>query len=76
MAEVWNLPNDVKIPMKFNALGQPVGDEASVFANFTGCMARSHNLLSISYTDWRKVPNEDKEGCWQQILVMKFMVYI
>ncbi|KAL9426277.1 hypothetical protein AB3S75_033119 [Citrus x aurantiifolia] len=47
-------------------MGVPAGDEATELASFLGVLART--LVSILYSDWRKVPPETKERLWKSVL--------
>ncbi|CAO2841031.1 unnamed protein product [Amaranthus hypochondriacus] len=60
MTHIWNQPIEKRIVVRWNKYWQPVGDEASMLANFLGTISRNPRLCCLKYSDWRKVPKKDK----------------
>ena len=54
------------IPIEFNAEGQAIGENKTDFAQYIGCIARSHTNINHG---WRQVPVETKEKIWDDIRV-------
>ena len=52
-----------------NELGEPIGPEAIQLTSFLGLIARDGNLAPLTYPTWTKVPKENKDNMWQQVLV-------
>ncbi|XP_020087070.1 uncharacterized protein LOC109709313 [Ananas comosus] len=71
MSDVWNLPPEMRIFVKFNSFYQPVDTEGSVLHRFMGTIVRKPNLLPIDCFNWRKMDAKYKEYCWK-ILESKF----
>ncbi|KAH7670520.1 hypothetical protein IHE45_10G032300 [Dioscorea alata] len=65
---LWNNDgNSKKKVVLANSRGQPVGDGARELGQFLGTMVRRPRFFSFRYTDWRHVPQEDKEKVWQRV---------
>nr|CAD1824785.1 unnamed protein product [Ananas comosus var. bracteatus] len=60
-------------PIKLNDFGQPIGKAATTLSNFLGLMARNGQIISLSYKDWRVVPNTTKDIMWM-IVKKKFQI--
>lgn len=56
MTNVWNLPQDERILLRFNNKSQPYGREARVLSSFIGVLVRNGQRLPLNYKTWRKVP--------------------
>ncbi|KAJ9546594.1 hypothetical protein OSB04_019137 [Centaurea solstitialis] len=63
-AETWKMNSNQKIVDTFNTFGKPVGEEGNELVQYIGTLVRMPNHVSISYTDWRKVPMERKEDLY------------
>jgi hypothetical protein len=72
MADIWNLPEDEKIILECNELGQPIGNEGGTFSLFGGTLVRDKNIMPIDYTDWRNVPHRHKDDAWSILQVLNF----
>ncbi|XP_039142878.1 uncharacterized protein LOC120280181 isoform X4 [Dioscorea cayenensis subsp. rotundata] len=65
---LWNSDgNSTKKVVLANSRGQPVGDGARELGQFLGTMVHRPRFFSFRYTDWRHVPQEDKEKVWQRV---------
>lgn len=59
-----------------------VGDNAKAFSSQLGILAKDGNKLPLSYTDWRALPDTDKDLVWNEVKVLKssfdlnFVIYI
>lgn len=69
--EVWTLPKGVRIPVSLNTSGEPVGKEAGTLSNFLCAIARDGVLAPLTYHDWRRVPEKNKNIIWR-IVKLKF----
>lgn len=47
--------------VEFNELGQPNGANARILARLIGDTSRDEQFAPISYSDWEKVPDQNKE---------------
>lgn len=66
--EVWSMQNR-RVIIDFNRKGQPIKGSGGLFGSWLGSLSNDLNLLSINYTDWRKVSNYKKEMAWKVIQV-------
>lgn len=46
-----------------------VGSNAVFFSSQLGILAKDGNKLPLSYTDWRAVPDPDKDLIWAEVKV-------
>jgi hypothetical protein len=76
MTDIWNQPIEKRIVVRWNKYWQPVGDEASMLANFLGTIARNPRLCCLKYSDWRKVPKKDKERLLDIVKVFHYLSII
>ena len=53
-----------------NEVGQPIGKEAAVMANFIGITARNSSVLPINYESWHHMPNAKKNQAVDLIKVI------
>ncbi|XP_073101890.1 uncharacterized protein [Elaeis guineensis] len=60
LADVWDMPEENTIVVKFNDRGQPVDEKGRVLASFLGIMARNGALTPLNFSDWRTFPKEGK----------------
>lgn len=67
--EVWTLPKGVRIPVSLNTSGEPVGKEAGTLSNFLCAIARDGVLAPLTYQDWRRVPEKNKDIIWRIVKV-------
>lgn len=56
-----------QISITTNELGEPVGPEAHKFISYLGILARDGNLAPLTYTDWRALPETNKEKMWEEV---------
>ena len=54
--------------------GSPVGNNASKVASKIGRLVRNH--VPITYTSWKKVPSNFKEDVWNQMEVVRMLIYM
>ncbi|XP_076914119.1 uncharacterized protein LOC143572995 [Bidens hawaiensis] len=60
------------IVVTFNKLGMPVGDEGNELVQFLRRLVRIPDHVSIEYSDWRKVPIQNKKDILNlQFILMK-----
>lgn len=64
--KLWNTTGRIHIAV--NDIGQPISDEAPKLSNFLGTMARDGYLAPLVYSDWRAMPDSNKETMWQKVL--------
>jgi len=69
MAHIWNQAKEKRIVVEWNKRWQPIGNEGSDLAYFLGTIARKPMLCSLSYTDWRRVPKEEKKSLLEIVKV-------
>lgn len=62
-----------QISITTNELGEPVGPEAHKFISYLGILARDGNLAPLTYTDWRALPETNKEKMWEEVQVLGFV---
>jgi hypothetical protein len=60
--------NKPKIKIPFNEYGQPIGPDATEFANFIGTLVRKH--IPPKTIDWRDVDEEKKLLVWDHLQVL------
>ncbi|XP_038973457.1 uncharacterized protein LOC120105239 isoform X2 [Phoenix dactylifera] len=53
--DVWSLPEDEKIVVHCNELGQPIKNAASILSTFLGSVARKGQLCPLNYTKWNEM---------------------
>jgi hypothetical protein len=61
-------PNN-KINLSFNHLGQPRGMKTPKLSNFIGYLVKGRDV-SLAATNWRKVPQEEKDKLWLTVKVI------
>ncbi|KAM0927247.1 hypothetical protein ACQ4PT_003309 [Festuca glaucescens] len=64
-ANVYARMNKPKIKIPFNEHGQPIGPDATEFANFIGTLVRKH--IPPKTIDWRDVDEEKKLLVWDHL---------
>jgi hypothetical protein len=65
--------NKPKIHIPLNEHGQPIGPDATEFANFSGTLVRKY--ISPKELDWRDVDEEKKLLVWEDIRVLQHIIY-
>ena len=65
--------NKPKIKVPLNELGQPIGPDATEFANFIGTLVRKH--IPPKTCDWRDVDEEKKLLVWDHLRVLQYIIY-
>ncbi|XP_059436644.1 uncharacterized protein LOC132169665 [Corylus avellana] len=73
MPDIWNLSEDEKVIIEFNALGQPICDQGGRFSTFAGTLVKDKNIMSIDVANWKKVPNRHKADEWN-LIQKKFFI--
>ncbi|CAL5089589.1 unnamed protein product [Urochloa decumbens] len=71
--KIWTMPEGVRIPVSLNDLGQPIENEADTLGNFLGTIARDVILAPLTYTDWRRFPEKNKDVMWH-LVNLKFVI--
>ncbi|KAL8240452.1 hypothetical protein R6Q59_013807 [Mikania micrantha] len=56
-----------RILVMFNKFGKPVGDEGKELVQYLGTLVRMPEHVSIEYSDWRKVPMQQKEDMYSLV---------
>ncbi|XP_062079401.1 uncharacterized protein LOC133783794 [Humulus lupulus] len=57
--------SDGRLEVKFNALGQPIGDASIGLSSFLGPLVRE--IVPATITDWRKITPGMKEVLWKSV---------
>ncbi|KAL8245826.1 hypothetical protein R6Q59_007042 [Mikania micrantha] len=70
-AEIWKMVSNERILVMFNKFGKPVGDEGKELVQYLGTLVRMLEHVSIEYSDWRKVPMQQKEDMYSLVKAMK-----
>lgn len=73
MSDIWNLPSNQRIMLKYNNYFQPVDKEGSILHRFMGTVVRKPNLAPIDYLSWRKMDVKYKNSCWEILEVVEFI---
>ena len=60
----------IKKNLQWNDLGQPIGDVYTNMISYLGSRVRA--TISINSGDWRKVPQDLKDGLWEDIIVRNY----
>ena len=63
-------PKGIKKDLEWNDLGQPIGDVYTNMISYLGSRVRA--TISINSGDWRKVPQDLKDGLWEDIIVRNY----
>lgn len=71
--KVWTMPEGVRIPVSLNDLGQPIGNEAATLSSFLGTLARDGTLAPLTYANWKRFPEKNKDVMWH-IVNLKFVI--
>ncbi|CAL4948448.1 unnamed protein product [Urochloa decumbens] len=58
LTHVWGLPEEKRILVKCNQLGQPIGKEGGLLGQFLGTIARNGGYCPIHVKDWRLVKKD------------------
>jgi hypothetical protein len=74
-AETWKMDSTQRIIVTFNKFGKPVGDEGNELVQFLGTLVRMSEHVSIEYSDWRKVPIQNKEDMYSLVKVYVFIKF-
>lgn len=72
-ADVYARLNQPKSHIRLNDLGQPIGSNATEFANFIGTLVRKH--IPPGELDWRDVDKEKKLLVWKTLKVYVDKIY-
>ncbi|RLN39586.1 hypothetical protein C2845_PM01G39910 [Panicum miliaceum] len=68
LAHVWDLPEENRILVKCNQLGQPIGNEGGLLGQFLGTISRNGGYCPIHIKDWRKTKFLYPRSCEKWIL--------
>lgn len=74
--KVWTLPKGVRVPVRLNTLGEPIGKEAATLSSFVGILARDGILAPITYHNWKLVPDKNKVVMYHIVKVCTNMVSV
>ncbi|XP_073133553.1 uncharacterized protein [Henckelia pumila] len=55
----------IRKDVKFNKIGQPIGEFAGEMQSYIGVLVREK--IKISYKTWKQVPNDVKELIWESV---------
>ncbi|KAL8225915.1 hypothetical protein R6Q57_018472 [Mikania cordata] len=66
-AEIWKMVSNERILVMFNKFGKPVGDEGKELVQYLRTLVRMPEHVSIAYSDWRKVPMQQKEDMYSLV---------
>ena len=72
-ANIYARLNQPKIHIPLNGDGQPVGPDATEFANFIGTLVRKH--IPPAELHWRDVDVEKKLLVWETLKVEMSIIY-
>ena len=72
-ANIYARLNQPKIHIPLNGDGQPIGPDATEFANFIGTLVRKH--VPPAELDWRDVDVEKKLLVWETLKVEMSIIY-
>ena len=61
------LQSDGPIPVRFNTLGQSVGEGSASLSSYLGPLVRE--IVPFTISDWRKVSNDMKSVLWTTVQV-------
>ncbi|KOM48208.1 hypothetical protein LR48_Vigan07g191200 [Vigna angularis] len=73
--DVWNLPQNERIIVRWNDECQPIGDAGALFNRFLGSIARNFKAFPICYSTWKKIPKTYKEDIIQNTIQEKIEAY-
>ena len=57
------------MPIKLNALGQPIGTYRATLSNYLGTLARNAHLAPLTFATWKGLKDHDM---WKTVLVFHF----
>ena len=58
--DIWNMPPGKKLFLEINKAGQPVGENAGLWAKWLGTVARKPDMCPINYRSWHSMPRQYK----------------
>lgn len=67
-ANIYERMNKPKIQIPLNKHGQPIGPDATEFANFIGTLVRKH--IPPKKIDWRDLDEEKKLLVWDNLQLL------
>ncbi|XP_052734106.1 uncharacterized protein LOC128196654 [Vigna angularis] len=59
--DVWNLPQNERIIVRWNEQHQPIGDGGALLNWFLGSITRNFKAFLICYSTWKKIRKDYKE---------------
>ncbi|XP_073124125.1 uncharacterized protein [Henckelia pumila] len=62
---VWQRVQGIRKDVRFNKIGQPIGEFAGEMQSYIGVLAREK--IKISYKTWKQVPSDVKESIWESV---------
>ncbi|KAF8376805.1 hypothetical protein HHK36_031525 [Tetracentron sinense] len=65
-----------RLSVAVNNVGQPTGTNAGRLSRFIGVLAMDGDIVPISYSDWRLVPDSVKQGMMDRVLVRPKFTHI
>ncbi|XP_061341679.1 uncharacterized protein LOC133287999 [Gastrolobium bilobum] len=72
--DVYVLPDNHRVVMEWNEIGQPIGNSGGLYGFFSGAIAADCKNFPINYKKWPLVPDYHKNIVWEKILKVKFDV--
>ncbi|CAI9304395.1 unnamed protein product [Lactuca saligna] len=57
-----------RIKIRTNKRGKPVGPGAAQLTSLLGAIACDVNFAPLTYYDWKKIPQQNKDNMWQEVL--------
>ncbi|KAK6162032.1 hypothetical protein DH2020_001873 [Rehmannia glutinosa] len=63
--DVWTLPKGSKVVVQCNGWGKPIKKSGGILGGWLGTVARKKEFCSVEYSNWRKMPSEDKDILWK-----------
>lgn len=66
-ADICSRGNQPPIRLEINEKGQPVGDNATEFANFIATLVKNSEIVSLAKPDWRLVEPKQKLLLWNTL---------
>jgi len=63
------LKDEERLPVRLNALGQPVGTYRAALSNYLGTLARKAHLAPLTFTTWKGL-KDHWDDMWKIVLVL------
>ena len=72
--DVFVLPRGQKILLDWNDFGQPIKESGGLLGQFLRHVAADFTNFPISYEKWPRIPRENKEYVWTNIIQVQIVV--